>query len=165
MYVYINVLNYININLEQQMGTTVTLCVCTYVCMYVCTVCMHACMHICMYEMMATTLTSLDTISTRSRKSFWVVRYRQHKRINIRTYICMYVCMYVYLNKWRSDRVLVRLGLNTLIGCMYVCIYVCMYIPPTGISCGRNMSGEISSFCSMKSRNLAIVVGWGVPYE
>ena len=36
----------------------------------------------------------------------------------------MYVCMYVYFNEWRSDRVLVRLGLNTLIGCMYVCMYV-----------------------------------------
>ena len=30
-------------------------------------------------------------------------------------YVCMYVCMYVYFNEWRSDRVLVRLGLNTLI--------------------------------------------------
>ena len=38
-------------------------------------------------------------------------------------YVCMYyvnVCMYVYFNKWRSDRVLVRLGLNTLIGWMHV---------------------------------------------
>ena len=33
--------------------------------------------------------------------------------------ICMYVCMYVYFNKWRSDRVLVRLGLNTLIGWLH----------------------------------------------
>ena len=41
--------------------------------------------------------------------------------------------MYVYFNEWRSDRVLVRLGLNTLIGwlhavCMYVCMYVCIYV-------------------------------------
>ena len=35
-------------------------------------------------------------------------------------YVCMYVCMYVYFNKWRSDRVLVRLGLNTLIGWLHV---------------------------------------------
>ena len=37
-------------------------------------------------------------------------------------YVCMYACMYVYVNEWRSDRVLVRLG--------YVCMYVlniCMY--------------------------------------
>ena len=46
-------------------------------------------------------------------------------------YVCMYVCMYVCINEWRSDRVLVRLGLDTLIGWlqldMYVCTYVCMY--------------------------------------
>ena len=35
-------------------------------------------------------------------------------------YVCMYVCMYVYFNEWRSDRVLVRLGLNTLIGWLHV---------------------------------------------
>ena len=43
-------------------------------------------------------------------------------------YVCMYVCMvciyvcvvYVYLNKWRSDMALVRLGLNTLIGWLHV---------------------------------------------
>ena len=40
-------------------------------------------------------------------------------------YICMYdlfiyvVCMYVYFNEWRSDRVLVRLGLNKLIGWLH----------------------------------------------
>ena len=44
----------------------------------------------------------------------------------------MYVCMYVYLNKWRSDRVLVRLGLNTLIGWLHVVMYVCMYILMSG---------------------------------
>ena len=31
-------------------------------------------------------------------------------------YVCMCVFMYVYFNEWWSDRVLVRLGLNTLIG-------------------------------------------------
>ena len=30
-------------------------------------------------------------------------------------YACMYVCMYVYFTDWRSTRVLVRLGLDTLI--------------------------------------------------
>ena len=43
-------------------------------------------------------------------------------------YVCMYVCIsvvYVYFNKWRSDRVLVRLGLDTLIGWLHV-VYVCM---------------------------------------
>ena len=49
-----------------------------------------------------------------------------------------YLCMYVYFNEWRSDiRVLVRLGLNTLIGwlhavSMYVCTYVCMYTLMSG---------------------------------
>ena len=41
-------------------------------------------------------------------------------------YVCMYVCMYT-----SSNRVLVRLGLGTLIGCWLQldakCIYVCMY--------------------------------------
>ena len=41
--------------------------------------------------------------------------------------VCMYVCTvcickYVYFNKWRSDRVLVRLGL------VYVSMYVCMLV-------------------------------------
>ena len=47
----------------------------------------------------------------------------------------MYVCMYVYILKcmymWRSNRVLVRLGLDTLIGiivCIIACMYVCMYV-------------------------------------
>ena len=31
--------------------------------------------------------------------------------------VCMYVCMYVYFNEWGSNKVLVRLGLDTLIGC------------------------------------------------
>ena len=37
--------------------------------------------------------------------------------------------MYVYFNEWNSNRVLVRLGLGTLIVCMYVnvCKYVYMY--------------------------------------
>ena len=46
--------------------------------------------------------------------------------ICIYVYVCMYVCMYVYFNKWRSDRVLVRLGLNTLIGWLHA--VRCMYI-------------------------------------
>ena len=45
-------------------------------------------------------------------------------------HVCMYVCMYVYFNEWRSDRVMVRLGLkNTLRGWLYaVRMYVCMYV-------------------------------------
>ena len=31
-----------------------------------------------------------------------------------RMYVCMYVC--ILLNEWSSNRVLVRLGLNTFIG-------------------------------------------------
>ena len=51
-------------------------------------------------------------------------------------YVCMHVCVYVciylfmydliylYLNKWRSVRVLVRLGLDLMYyGCMHVCMY------------------------------------------
>ena len=40
-------------------------------------------------------------------------------------YVCVCMCMYVcvYFNEWRSDRVLVRLGLNKYV---YVC--VCMYV-------------------------------------
>ena len=36
-------------------------------------------------------------------------------------YTCMYVCIYVYFNEWSSNRILVRLRLNTLIG-YNVCI-------------------------------------------
>ena len=36
--------------------------------------------------------------------------------------------MNVYFNKWKSDRVLVRLGLNTLIGWLHASMYVCMYV-------------------------------------
>ena len=46
-------------------------------------------------------------------------------------YVCMFVCMYIYFNEQRSIRVLVRLGLDTLINwqqldnvCMYICLYV-----------------------------------------
>jgi hypothetical protein len=31
-------------------------------------------------------------------------------------YVCMYACMYVYFSEWNSNRVLVRIGLNALIG-------------------------------------------------
>ena len=45
---------------------------------------------------------------------------RMYMRVDACMYVygCMYVdvCMYVYFNEWRSDRVLVRLGLNTLRG-------------------------------------------------
>ena len=47
----------------------------------------------------------------------------------------MKVCIYVYFNKWRSNRVLVRLGLDTSIGWLQldnkyivICMYVCMYL-------------------------------------
>ena len=44
--------------------------------------------------------------------------------------ICVNVCMYgwmdVYFYEWRSNRVLVRLGWDTLIGCLHVCLYLCM---------------------------------------
>ena len=43
------------------------------------------------------------------------------------------VCMYVYFNEWRSDRVPVRLGLDTLIELdnkyiVCLCMYVCMCV-------------------------------------
>ena len=46
-------------------------------------------------------------------------------------YVCMHVCMYIYFNEWRSNRVLVQLKMNTMIGWfMYICMYacVCMYV-------------------------------------
>ena len=53
-------------------------------------------------------------------------------------YACKYVRMYAYFMYTLMSRVLVRLGLNTLIGCMYdvnmmlecmyVCMHACMYI-------------------------------------
>ena len=36
--------------------------------------------------------------------------------------------MYVYFNEWRSNRVLVRLGLDNLIGWLQLYMYVCMYM-------------------------------------
>ena len=56
---------------------------------------MNVCMHVCVYP-------HLELIA----------------HVNV-MYVCMYVCMYVYFNEWRSDRVLVRLGLDTLIGWLH----------------------------------------------
>ena len=53
---------------------------------------------------------------------------RMYVCIYICMYVCMFVCMYVYFNEWSTDRVLVRIGLNTLIGWRNVCMYVCMYV-------------------------------------
>ena len=51
-------------------------------------------------------------------------------------YVCMYVCMYVYFNEWKSNRVMVRLGLDTLIGCVYVCVREWgLMVPSRNICC------------------------------
>ena len=50
-------------------------------------------------------------------------------------YVCMYPHrLYAYFNECSSNRVLIRLGLDTSIVCMcmYVCMYVCMYTLMSG---------------------------------
>ena len=53
-------------------------------------------------------------------QSFWGGELEGQRRtcqlVVIARFLCMYVCMYVYFNEWSSNRVLVRLGLDTLIG-------------------------------------------------
>ena len=60
----------------------------------------------------------------------YVCIYKVEILYKVCKYVCMYVskylfiCYYVYFNEWRSNRVLVRLRLDSLIG---VIMYVCMY--------------------------------------
>ena len=69
------------------------MCVC--ICALISTaVCFHACMYVCMYVCMKNVCVYLST-------DVWIY--------------CTYACKYVYFNEWRSIRVLVRLGLVSLI--------------------------------------------------
>ena len=104
--------------------------------MYVCIV-IHVCICIyilCMYVYKYVVLNLIELLPS-----------VQHQIEGFCLYVCIYVCvyvyfnecmqapMYVYLNKWRSDRVMVRLGLNVYfirVECMYVCMktQICTYV-------------------------------------
>ena len=92
-----------------------------YVCMYVCMGRYHVVHDIALRYLFGTKLLRGRQILT------VVVSYSIYMYVCM--YVCMYacillkngmyVCMYVYFNEWRSNMILVQLGL-----CMYVCMYV-----------------------------------------
>ena len=97
--------------------------------MYVCTYELHVCT-VCIYTDIVTLLDGLYILSLHSpHPCGGILPFQEGKNrtwyVHIEHFtVLVCECMYVCFNKWRSNRVLIRLELDSLI-CMYICMYVC----------------------------------------